>query len=98
MQITTLNDIYDVTCSLERAAVFKFKKNGQWTDVGITEFRDSVRYAATALRHLGVKPGDRVAILAENRPEWAISDFAILCNAAISVPIYPTLLACRSSF
>ncbi len=93
MQITTLNDIYDVTCSLERAAVFKFKKNGQWTDVGITEFRDSVRYAATALRHLGVKPGDRVAILAENRPEWAISDFAILCNAAVSVPVYPTLLA-----
>ena len=98
MQITTLNDIYDVTCSLERAAVFKFKKNGQWTDVGITEFRDSVRYAATALRHLGVKPGDRVAILAENRPEWAISDFAILCNAAISVPIYPTLLAWQIEF
>jgi long-chain acyl-CoA synthetase len=92
MEIKTLNDIYSVTCALDRPAAMKFKAGEQWKDVTVAEFRDTVRHLATALRHLGVKPGDRVAILSENRPEWTIGDFAILSNAAISVPIYPTLL------
>src|SRR5262245_20075079 len=68
--IATLNDIYDVTCALDRAAVFQYKREGKWVDTAVGEFRDTVRYVATALRHAGVKPGDRVAILSENRPEW----------------------------
>ncbi|HEV2721709.1 MAG TPA: long-chain fatty acid--CoA ligase [Thermoanaerobaculia bacterium] len=92
MEIKTLNDIFTVTCGLDRPAVLKSKKNGLWVDLGVAEFRDTVRNVATALRHLGVKPGDRVAILSENRPEWAMADFAILANGAVSVPVYPTLL------
>ena len=93
MEIKTLNDIFTVTCGVDRPAVLKSKKNGEWVDVGVPEFRDTVRHVATALRYLGVKPGDRVAILAENRPEWAIGDFGILADGAVTVPIYPTLLA-----
>jgi long-chain acyl-CoA synthetase len=70
----------------------KYKKGDRWLDVSVPEFRDSVRWLATGLRHLGVKAGDRVAILSENRPQWTISDFAALCLGAVSVPIYPTLL------
>jgi long-chain acyl-CoA synthetase len=92
MEIKTLNDIYAVTCTLDRPAAMKSKREGSWVDVSVPEFRDTVRHFATGLRLLGVKPGDRVAILSENRPEWAMSDFAILCNAAVTVPIYPTLL------
>jgi long-chain acyl-CoA synthetase len=92
MEIKTLNDIYTVTCGVDRPAVLKSKKNGQWVDVGVPEFRDTIRCVATALRHLGVKPGDRVGILAENRPEWAMGDFAILACGAVTVPVYPTLL------
>src|SRR5207245_7866797 len=92
MEIRTLNDIYAVTCTLDRSAALKSKQDGRWVDVSVPEFRDTVRHFATGLRLLGVKPGDRVAILSENRPEWAISDFAILCSAAITVPVYPTLL------
>ncbi len=92
MEIKTLNDIYAVTCTLDRPAALKYKRDGRWVDITVPEFRDAVRHFATGLRLLGVKPGDRVAILSENRPEWAISDFAILANAAVTVPVYPTLL------
>ena len=40
---------------------------------------------------MGVKPGDRIAIMSENRMEWAIADYASLCAGAATVPIYPTL-------
>jgi long-chain acyl-CoA synthetase len=93
MEIKTLNDIYRVTCTIDRPVALKFKRNGQWTDTTVPQLRDGVRWFSTGLRTLGVKPGDRVAILAENRPEWAIGDFAILACGAVTVPVYPTLLA-----
>ena len=93
MEIRTLNDIYALTSSIERPAAFKFKRDGRWTDTTVAQLRDDVRDFSTGLRLLGIKPGDRVAILSENRPEWAIADFATLCGAAVSVPVYPTLLA-----
>jgi long-chain acyl-CoA synthetase len=92
MELRTINDIYALTCTLERSPALKFKRDGVWTDMSVAELRDSVRDFSTGLRHLGVKPGDRVAVLSENRPEWAISDFATLCAAGVTVPIYPTLL------
>src|SRR5687768_1614501 len=88
----TLTDIYTVTCSIDRPAIMKYKGTGQWVDTSVPEFRDTVRWLASGLHDLGVKRGDRVAILSENRPEWTMSDFGILCAGAISVPVYPTLL------
>lgn len=70
----------------------KYKKGDRWVEVSLAEFRDTVRWFSNGLRTLGVKAGDRVAILSENRPEWAMGDFGILCSAGITVPIYPTLL------
>jgi long-chain acyl-CoA synthetase len=52
-----------------------------------------VRKLATALLSLGIRKGDRVALLSENRPEWAIADFAILHIGAVNVGIFPTLPA-----
>ena len=49
-----------------------------------------VRALARGLIALGVKPGDRVALIAENRPEWLISDFAIMAVGAITVPAFST--------
>ena len=88
----TLNDIYEVTCNIARPAIMKYKRGEQWLDVTVPEFRDTVRWLATALHEMGVKAGDRVAILSENRPEWTMSDFAILTASAVTVPVYPTLL------
>ena len=88
----TLNDIYAVTASIDRPAIMKYKSGDRWLDVTVSEFRDTVRGLACALYELGVKPGDRVAILSENRPEWTMADFAILAASAVTVPVYPTLL------
>ena len=88
----TLTDIYTVTCSIDRPAIMKYKSGDRWFDVSVPEFRDTVRWLATGLHDLGVKRGDRVAILSENRPEWSMTDFAALCAGAVSVPVYPTLL------
>ena len=88
----TLNDIYALTIAIDRPAIMKYKRGDEWIDISVPEFRDTVRWFATGLYELGVKPGDRVAILSENRPEWTMADFAILAASAITVPVYPTLL------
>jgi len=64
-----------------------------WETLTYQNVADRVRQVALGLRALGVKPEDRVAILSENRPEWAIVDFAALAVGAVTVPIYPTLPA-----
>ncbi|MGK2858996.1 MAG: AMP-dependent synthetase/ligase [Thermoanaerobaculia bacterium] len=91
MAIQTLNDIFVETLKKPRATAFKHKKDGQWRDISLPEFESTVRGISAALRSMGVQPGDRVAILSENRPEWTMADVAILASGAVSVPIYPTL-------
>jgi len=91
MAVQTLNDIFLETLKKPRASAFKYKKDGTWRDITLPEFELTVRNASAALREMGVQPEDRVAILSENRPEWAMTDIAILAAGAVSVPIYPTL-------
>jgi long-chain acyl-CoA synthetase len=90
--VRTLNDIYELTTGIDRPAALKYKKGDRWIDIRVPEFRDTIRWLSTGLRMLGMKPGDRVAILSENRPEWTMTDFAVLAGGGVSVPIYPTLL------
>ena len=54
---------------------------------------DEVRDLSLGLEALGVRPRDRVAILSDSRPEWVISDLAIVTSGAVTVPVYPTLPA-----
>lgn len=68
----------------------RIKIDGQWISYTYREMGDTVRQIARALLALGVQPGDRVGIFAENRPEWALVDFAVLAVGGVSVPIYAT--------
>jgi len=58
----------------------------------------AVEKLANGLRELGVKKGDRVAVLSDNRPEWAVADFAIMALGAVTVPLYSTLSDRQMSF
>jgi len=70
---------------------------GRWESLSSERARADVESLALGLAALGVRRGDRVALLSENRYEWAITDLATLGQGAVTVPIYPTLTApqCR---
>jgi long-chain acyl-CoA synthetase len=66
------------------------RTDGKWFNIPATQFVERVKSVALGLASLGVRPGDRIALLSENRPEWSIADLAILSLGAINVPIYTT--------
>jgi long-chain acyl-CoA synthetase len=66
------------------------KQDGRWVALSYAELGQQVLRLARGLRALGVQPGDRVALAAENRPEWIVADYAIMAAGAISVPAYTT--------
>jgi long-chain acyl-CoA synthetase len=79
-------------------AAFRSKVGGGWVAITHRETRDRVQAIALGLRELGVSAGDKVAIISENRPEWALSDYACLVARATDVPIYPTLTAKQTEY
>ncbi len=66
------------------------KGGSEWKTLSWKEVARQVSALSRGLRELGVEPGDRVAIISENRPEWMIADMAIMSSRAISVPAYTT--------
>ena len=67
------------------------KVEGEFKGFSYAEFGKRVKNFALGLASLGITHGDRIAMISENRPEWAISDFGILSLGATNVPIYPTI-------
>ena len=90
----TLNQLFfEAVSKYNRPDALQVKTGGTYRPISHTEVADRVRHAARGLSSLGVRRGDRVAILSENRPEWAVADFACLSIGLTDVPIYPTLPA-----
>ncbi len=97
-QFKTIPEIYEyltkVFYKTTEKPVFKFKEDGkEYRDISYTEFKDSTEQFACGMASLGIKKGDKVAIISENRPEWVYSDMAILGLGGIDVPLYPILTA-----
>jgi long-chain acyl-CoA synthetase len=94
LQLKTLNDIFFlVATSSQPRSVLYMDAAGKWQAFSGMQMYQRVRAFAEALAGWGIKKGDRVAILGENRWEWAVADFAVLAIGAADVPIYPTLTA-----
>ena len=76
----------------DRPALIAVRKKalGIWHETTWAGFFEHMRKVALALHALGVKPGERVAVLADNDPEWLYSDLGIQSIGALSVGIYPT--------
>lgn len=66
------------------------KRDGEWRTQSWREVAEHVCLLAESLRAMGLKPGERVALVSENRPEWCIADIAIMAAGLISVPTYIT--------
>lgn len=66
------------------------KLDGAWVPKSWAETRADVLDLAAGLHALGLQPGDRVMLVSENRPEWAIADLAVMCAGGITVPAYTT--------
>jgi long-chain acyl-CoA synthetase len=98
MSLRTLNEILLTVRDHRRDRVMLQKRALGWVPISSEEIYRSVVGVARALQSCGIRKGDRVAILGENRPEWTITDFAILSLGAVTVPIYSTQTADQTSF
>lgn len=81
-----------------KQAALRYKKDGSWHDITHQELARRVKHAALGLMELGIEPGDRVAILSENCPEWAIADYACLTSRCADVPVYPSIPAAQVAY
>lgn len=72
------------------AAAYYVKRNGAWRGTDWLTFVREVRQAARALMALGLRPGDKVAILGFNRPEWVIFNLGAMCAGGVGAGIYTT--------
>src|SRR5580658_8197434 len=98
MSLATLNDIFFALAghNLDRAMLYR--ESGEWVPISSSEIARKVAGTAQGLKALGVRKGDRIAILSENRPEWTIADFAILLLGAVTVPVYATLTPDQTAY
>lgn len=89
----TVSELFKIT-TLDYGRVaehpsLKYKSGEKYQDISYNELYSSTEHLALGLTSLGVRRGDKVAIIAENRPEWVYADMAILGLGAVDVPLYP---------
>ncbi|MEZ4568083.1 MAG: long-chain fatty acid--CoA ligase [Desulfobacterales bacterium] len=91
---TTINEVFKNRADKykERLAVEK-KLNGRWEKVTWRDYYDQARSVGLGLYSMGIKKGDMIAILSENRLEWLFTDMGALGIGAVVVPVYTTLVA-----
>jgi long-chain acyl-CoA synthetase len=91
MSIHTLNDIFFAIASRDQPRCMLRRTDAGWQPISSRDFAAKVSAVAQALQSWQISRGDRVAILSENRHEWAVADFACMLLGAVVVPIYTTL-------
>ena len=83
--------IYYQKDNYHQAVSFAGKVNGEWKKYSTQDIIDGANKVSLALLKLGIKPGDKIALVSNNRPEWNMVDLGILQVGAVNVPVYPTI-------
>lgn len=93
MEVTRLFDILPNYLEKypQQDVAFGVKRNGEWLKISIQEYIEKTNNISYGFLKLGIKPGDKVAIISGSRPEWNMLDMATMQIGAVSVPIYPTI-------
>ena len=94
----TLNDIFWAIVERRPKPVMLVRDATDWVPISAQELYQDVIGVARALCQWGLAKGDRLAILSENRLEWAVADFASLLLGVVVVPIYSTLTAQQTAY
>jgi long-chain acyl-CoA synthetase len=91
--VETLSQVFlNTTQTYVKDDLLAAKHGGGYVPISTEEFARRVRNLSLGLADLGFGPGDKLVIFSENRPEWTITDFAVLCAGGITVPIYTSLM------
>ncbi len=98
MKPQTLNDIFFEIVERKHERLMLVREASQWAPVSSQKLYQNVAGMARALSRWDLAKGDRLAILSENRHEWAVTDFACLLLGAVVVPIYSTLTAQQTAY
>lgn len=93
MEVTRLFDILERYKEIypEQQKALSFKRDGEWHSYSLDEYVTTTDYISAGLLEIGVKPGDKIAIISSSRPEYNMIDMGIMQIGAIPVPIYPTI-------
>src|SRR3982751_4572426 len=87
----TLVEMIEHTVRLHhKPDALNYKRDGVWRSISSGEMLARARHVALALHALGIRRGERVALLSENCPEWTLADAGSLFSGVVDVPIYPT--------
>src|SRR5579872_882986 len=90
--LSSVNELFlRVASAANPRAILWQDEFGQWQPISSDQIYQRVRQLGKTLLKWGANKGDRIALVSENRWEWAITDFATLAIGAVNVPIYPTL-------
>ena len=89
--VNTVAELFYASLEFQLPDALAYREGGEYRTISHSELQARVERFALAMKARGVQRGERVGILSENRPEWAITDYACAVTGIVSVPIYPTL-------
>tara|TARA_B110000116_G_scaffold22132_1_gene17169 strand:- start:1253 stop:3088 length:1836 start_codon:yes stop_codon:yes gene_type:complete len=93
MTFTTVSQMFNhVTNQYLSKELYFYKKDNEWVGITGSEIRSTVKDLAFGLQSLSIGKGNNVALLSNNSPRWAMSDYGIICSSAATVSVYPTLI------
>src|SRR5687768_3959257 len=99
IDVRTIADLpFHVMGRFQKPLVMGRIRGGEIKGVSSKELFEQVRDLSLGLSALGMAAGDRVALVSESRPEWILTDLAVISAGAVTVPIYPTLSSSQARY